>query len=111
MPPPPPPPPPRTAHPGLFLGPSSAYAPGPGTHTHAQQIHASLAGHVLSTPSPQSSRPTLSVSRSPASPARIASRLVAARNALPSVGAVVLARVTRLQTRQVTVAVLVVGET
>ncbi|MCJ1420574.1 exosome 3'-_5 exonuclease subunit ski4 (Csl4) [Xylographa parallela] len=89
--------PPTTAHPGLLLGPSSAYIPGPGTYLHASHIYATLAG-------------SLSIARPPPRPG-IPSRLVTATNALPAVNDVVLARVTRLQSRQVTVAILVVGKT
>ncbi|MCJ1394846.1 exosome 3'-_5 exonuclease subunit ski4 (Csl4) [Xylographa bjoerkii] len=115
--------PPPTAYPGVALGPSSKYAPGPGTHVHEGQIYASLAGSVITTPSstptaapkpgPTKSQPPplpqLSVAR-PAPHPGIPSRLVSATNTLPAVNDVVLARVARLQTRQITVAILVVGE-
>ncbi|MCJ1281555.1 exosome 3'-_5 exonuclease subunit ski4 (Csl4) [Xylographa opegraphella] len=102
--------PPTTAHPGLPLGPAFAFTPGPGTYTHNYHIHATLAGAVLTTPTAGSTKPQLSVARPPRR-AGIPSRLVAATNALPAVNDIVLARVTRLQTPQITVAILVVGET
>lgn len=115
---------PQIAYPGLILGPASKYTPGPGTHAYESQIYASLAGSVVTTsadpqpisqksPSnkPQSSTlPQLSVTRPPP-PLSIPSHLVSATNVLPAVNDIVLAKVTRLQTRQVTVAILVVGET
>jgi exosome complex component CSL4 len=51
--------------------------------------------------------PTLSIQRS----AQSLSNDTALTNVLPEVGAVVLARVTRINPRQATVAILVVGET
>ncbi|MCJ1431279.1 exosome 3'-_5 exonuclease subunit ski4 (Csl4) [Xylographa pallens] len=115
--------PPATAHPGLLLGPSAAYTPGPGTYLHSAHIYATLAGTVITTPAtppttttttttkaPRPPLPQLSIARPPPRPG-IPSRLVAATNALPAVNDIVLARVTRLQSRQVTVAILVVGDT
>ncbi|MCJ1247725.1 exosome 3'-_5 exonuclease subunit ski4 (Csl4) [Trapelia coarctata] len=109
--------PPSTAYPGLPLAPSNKYTSGPGTHPHNLEIHASLAGAVLTAPAPPPSTkattkplPTLSIPHPPP-PASIPSRLISATNILPVVGDIVLVRVTRLQTQRVTVSILVVGET
>ncbi|MCJ1478816.1 exosome 3'-_5 exonuclease subunit ski4 (Csl4) [Lambiella insularis] len=116
---------PQIAYPGLVLGPASQYTPGPGTHVYEGQVYASLAGPVVTTAADPiqpvfqktaankfqpTSLPQLSVTR-PAPPTSIPSHLVSATNVLPAVNDIVLAKVTRLQTRQVTVAILVVEET
>ncbi|ORY71203.1 uncharacterized protein BCR38DRAFT_479722 [Pseudomassariella vexata] len=105
------------AVPGQLLGPSNKYVAGAGTHTHNSNLYSSLLGSItiehskasgpakrlnrLTAPAP-SSLPTISVSRSGISEKR---------EVLPEVGNVVLCRVTRIQPRQATVAILVVGET
>ncbi|MCJ1258452.1 exosome 3'-_5 exonuclease subunit ski4 (Csl4) [Lignoscripta atroalba] len=119
---------PTLAHPGQALGPSSKYVAGPGTHVYGSQIHASLSGPVITTPAPSAlpstsaskmssastaHLPTLSIPRSPYSPdtySPIPSASISSTNTLPAVNSIVLCRVTRLQSRQVTVAILVVGE-
>ncbi|KAL9612387.1 MAG: hypothetical protein Q9167_003027 [Letrouitia subvulpina] len=105
--------------PGQLLGPSSKYVPGPGTHLIASQIYASLAGRPNVVPplskdqDPKSSasRPTISVPRlSSALPNySVTSLNVSNSNILPTVGSIVICRVTRLMTRQVNVAILIVG--
>lgn len=100
---------PSLAIPGQLLGPISKHTPGPGSHTYNSQLYASIAGPITSTPSPtsiskpttKSSPPTFSISRPHSS----------TTNVLPTVDAIVLCRVTRIQARQATVAILVVGET
>ncbi|KAL9077004.1 MAG: hypothetical protein Q9161_000637 [Pseudevernia consocians] len=113
---------PTIAYPGLPLGSSSAYIPGPGTHLHAPSstIHASLAGRPVLTPSkpthsnpknPDTSKVTISIPRLLPSPthALIPSANASNTNTLPSVGSVVLCRVARVRTRQVDVVILAVG--
>ena len=113
---------PTIAYPGLPLGSSTAYIPGPGTHLHAPSstIHASLAGRPVLTPSkptpsnpkkPDTSKATISIPRLLPSPthAPIPSANVSNTNTLPSVGSTVLCRVVRVRTRQVDVVILAVG--
>ncbi|ETS79599.1 hypothetical protein PFICI_09452 [Pestalotiopsis fici W106-1] len=107
------------AVPGQLLGPANKYIAGAGTHIQDSNLYASLLGTVaieepekapgpakrltkieaLQTPA---TLPTISVSRSGISEKR---------EVLPEVGNIVLCRVTRIQPRQATVAILVVGET
>ncbi|KAI9768207.1 MAG: exosome 3'-_5 exonuclease subunit ski4 (Csl4) [Geoglossum simile] len=110
---------PSIAIPGQPLGPASQYLSGPGTHVQNLLLCASILGPVVEQAaqgSPKTSSkktgyvpplPTLSVQRS----AHSSSNDTALTNVLPEVGAVVLARVTRINPRQATVAILVVGET
>ncbi|KAK3080194.1 hypothetical protein LTS18_002873 [Coniosporium uncinatum] len=95
---------PRVALPGTLLGPTSKYIPGPGTHIHASQIHASISGPVTTT---MPSKPTKGAPPNPANPDRLpilsVSRPTTSTSAstlLPEVESVVLARITRLQQRQ-----------
>ncbi|KAF1971076.1 hypothetical protein BU23DRAFT_472165 [Bimuria novae-zelandiae CBS 107.79] len=98
---------PTLALPGTLLGPSSKYAPGPGTHLHDASIYASLAGTVATSPSPNPATtklPLLSISRpSPAATATANATL------LPEVDAQVLARITRLGARFASAEILVVA--
>jgi exosome complex component CSL4 len=112
---------PSIAIPGQPLGPASQYVSGPGTHIQNSQLCASILGpvvervqHAASGKSKVSSGkaretplPVLSIQRS----TQPASNDAALTNILPEVDAVVLARVTRINPRQATVAILVVGET
>ncbi|MCJ1329455.1 exosome 3'-_5 exonuclease subunit ski4 (Csl4) [Thelotrema lepadinum] len=101
--------------PGTTLGTTSSSYSGPGTYIHNSNIIASIKGKpsVLAPPGPASatSKPTISVNTPVASLRQIPSRNVTRRNVLPSVNAVVLAKVTRLQQRQANVAIVVVNET
>ena len=98
---------PKAGYPGLVLGSTAQYTPGPGTHVYNGQVCASLVGVVALVKAPQTTAAaTVTVTR-PA-PHSIASRAITGASALPAVGATVLTRVTRLQARQVTVAILVV---
>ncbi|KAK8058738.1 3'-5' exoribonuclease CSL4 [Apiospora phragmitis] len=112
------------AIPGQLLGPSSKYVAGPGTHIHEANLYSSVLGTVTvaqpekknvpgpakrltkiaGLPSSSSAQqlPTISVSRTGVSEKR---------EVLPEVGNIVLCRVTRIQPRQATVAILVVGDT
>ncbi|KAK7533523.1 hypothetical protein IWX49DRAFT_594498 [Phyllosticta citricarpa] len=104
--------------PGQSLGAADKYAPGPGTHIHGSDLYASLLGPVAETKplkraanaSTNTSLPSLSVTR-PSSSSTSTLASAGAANVLPEVDSVVLARVTRMTPRQVTVEILVVGET
>ncbi|KAI4092576.1 MAG: hypothetical protein Q9206_000688 [Seirophora lacunosa] len=111
---------PALALPGQLLGPSSSYAPGPGTHLHASNIYASLSGRPTTTIHPPPlpikntlpGKPVLTIPRLPsASPSAelgpVGGR-VSNTNALPRVGDVVVGKVVRCMVRQVNVAVMVV---
>lgn len=111
---------PDIAIPGQPLASAASYTPGTGVHIFNDQICASVVG-----------QPQLSTPASPPPPARkekdqeakeILSVLrpthgvdggndVALANLLPQVGSTVLARVTRINPRQATVEIFVVGDT
>ncbi|KAL8749688.1 MAG: hypothetical protein Q9184_006708 [Pyrenodesmia sp. 2 TL-2023] len=114
---------PALALPGQFLGPSSSYVPGPGTHLHDSNVYASLCGHPAATTSTSTTAPTKFSSKHPSKPTLTISRLpstspsadlgpvsqrVSNTNALPRVGDVVVGRVVRCMVRQVNVAIMVV---
>lgn len=112
---------PSLAIPGQRLGPASAYSAGPGTHVQQSMIYASIAGPVVVDPAQPKTqlKPTIQVSRVSTSkpqtksgcPAEAASTLPNPKpryNTLPAVDSIVLARVTRVQKRQVAVSILVV---
>ncbi|OCL12664.1 hypothetical protein AOQ84DRAFT_436858 [Glonium stellatum] len=122
---------PALALPGQLLGPTSKYSPGPGTHIFDSQVYASILGPVTSIPPSKrpaasstsltpssaplanpSNLPTLSIARHAGGAASGGSWAVggAETSVLPEVDAVVLAKVTRLGTRQATVEILVVGD-
>lgn len=124
--------PPTLAIPGQLLGPASRYQPGPGTHLHESNLHASLLGQVhitqpqrapgpakrltKITPVPAPAElPTISVApaaRAAASPwGGSGGEKRKKREVLPEVGNVVLCRVIRITPRQAVVAILVCGET
>ncbi|KAK5656326.1 hypothetical protein OQA88_4706 [Cercophora sp. LCS_1] len=105
--------------PGQFLGPTSRFKPGPGTHIHQSNLYSSVLGAVHVTqpakapgppkrlnkivPAPAPTElPTISVSRSGISEKR---------EVLPEVGNVVLCRVIRISPRQAVVAILICGDT
>ncbi|KAJ4290604.1 exosome 3'-_5 exonuclease subunit ski4 (Csl4) [Kalmusia sp. IMI 367209] len=99
---------PSLALPGTLLGPTSKYAPGPGTHIHDSSVYASIAGSVIFTASSKSTAtklPLLSISHPGA---ESSSNLPGSgsANILPEVGATVLARITRLGTRFCTASIL-----
>lgn len=126
---------PKLAVPGQQLASTTTYLPGSGTHVHNGLICASIAGPVFveqSRAKPMA-KSILSVSRSPLnlsatgnavrvgsvgqqqqqqkSAAAAAAPVTTSKpkyNTLPSVDSIVLARVTRVQKRQVTLSVLVV---
>ncbi|KAF2489959.1 hypothetical protein BU16DRAFT_553223 [Lophium mytilinum] len=102
---------------GQPLGPTSKYAPGPGTHIYESVIHASISGPVVSTHVPPTSTntnksskplPTLSITRNP--PPTSSSFLRGGASVLPEVDSIVLCRITRLGARFASAEILVVGE-
>ncbi|KAI9779727.1 MAG: exosome 3'-_5 exonuclease subunit ski4 (Csl4) [Geoglossum umbratile] len=109
---------PPIAIPGQPLGPASRYLSGPGTHVQNSQLCASILGPVVEQAARGKAKassgkagdapplPILSIQRS----ALPVPNDTALTNVLPEVDAVVLARVTRINPRQATVAILVVGE-
>ncbi|KAF2113024.1 hypothetical protein BDV96DRAFT_149208 [Lophiotrema nucula] len=114
---------PSIALPGQLLGPANKYAPGPGTHIHNAQIHASIAGPVATSPqtAPKSSTttpnsatkplPLLSVRRK--EDAQDGSILGTSSSGnstiLPEVDSIVLARITRLGPRFASLEILIIN--
>ncbi|KAI9760880.1 MAG: Vacuolar protein 8 [Chaenotheca gracillima] len=105
--------------PGQVLGSSSTYKAGPGTHTQNDTICASIFGPVVeNAPPPSTTTTTAQATPSGTSAAssrllsipRVASMATSETNKLPEVDSVVLARVTRINPRQATVAILVIGD-
>lgn len=91
---------PTFALPGDTLAPSNTHTPGPGSHTHASHLFASLAGPVSTTPGSKklSTLPSVSVAQ-----AHSHSDYV---TAIPTVADVVLGRITRTTPRQATLSIL-----
>jgi exosome complex component CSL4 len=90
--------------PGQLLNPSAEANPGSGVHVYNSSLYASIAGPIqISSPKSTKSNtsPTYSIPRHGTG---------AASSILPEVDAIVLARVTRLNLRQVTVEILVVND-
>jgi len=84
--------------PGQVLAPTSSHVAGPGTHVYDNNILASIAGPIVTTPAPQKKgKSTISIPRS------------ASQTPLPAVNAIVLARVIRVQPRQLVVSILPVA--
>ena len=99
---------PTSAHPGLRLPVDTlgSRIPGSGTYLYNSEIYSSLAGQVINPPASSSlkqPKPTLSVTR-PSAPHDYST----SSNTLPKVGSIVLAKVTRVTTRQVNVSILIV---
>jgi exosome complex component CSL4 len=115
---------PSIALPGQLLGSIDKYLPGPGTHIHEQQIYASIAGPVLSSPLPKSSQPSstssksaltplLSISRPPTTtsdPGILGTNSGGGAPLLPSINSIVLARITRLSARFASCEILVIDD-
>ena len=115
------------AVPGQFLGPTSEYQPGPGTHIHDKKLYASILGPITTTVPPKPPGPQKRLTKiTPAAPTPLpmisVERDIAAASlkdggkrakaeVLPVVNSTVLCRVTRITPKQATVAILVVGET
>ena len=100
---------PILAYPGLLLGSSSQYLPGPGTHIYESNIYASLSGRPIVLPSKSSTTEKTTGKVSKSLPEISVPRLTSS-NTLPQVNSIVLCRVTRIQSRQVTVEILVVDD-
>ncbi|OJJ51084.1 hypothetical protein ASPZODRAFT_127092 [Penicilliopsis zonata CBS 506.65] len=97
------------AIPGQRLGPTTSYTSGPGTHIHESSVYASITGTVQIEKSKTTPKSTVSVARGPVpSPSTSETPATKKYNTLPSVDSTVLARVTRVQKRQVTVSILIV---
>ncbi|RFU27275.1 hypothetical protein B7463_g9066, partial [Scytalidium lignicola] len=117
----------QVAVPGQFLGLTSRYLPGSGTHVHESKIYASILGPVITTNPPKpvgpqkrltkitatapTLLPTVSIERGISSASDNRTPGVAKAEILPEVNNTVLCRVTRITPRQASVAILVVGET
>jgi exosome complex component CSL4 len=115
------------AVPGQFLGPTSEYLPGPGTHIHDKKLYASILGPITTTVPPKPPGPQKRLSKIiPAAPTPLPTISVerdigvatskdggakTKADVLPVVNSTVLCRVTRITPKQATVAILVVGET
>ncbi|KAF2825970.1 hypothetical protein CC86DRAFT_370803 [Ophiobolus disseminans] len=116
---------PSLALPGQLLGPTDKYLPGPGTHIHEQQIYASIAGPVISSPSKSHSSstttssksklvPLLSISRPPTTttdPGILGTGSGGGAPLLPAIDDTILGRITRLGARFATCEILVIGDT
>lgn len=116
---------PSVAVPGQLLGSASDYVPGPGTHIHNTNLYASILGPVSKTNPPKPAGPqkrptkitppglavlpTIAIERSVSAVGSDGE--VKKEEILPEVNSIVLCKVTRINPRQATVAILVVGET
>ncbi|KAG9791629.1 hypothetical protein KCU88_g1000, partial [Aureobasidium melanogenum] len=119
--------------PGQVLGSTSSHVPGPGTHVYENNIVASIIGRPVVLPSPTSSaetktktnntststnKPIISVPRSSGTAGEGVSTTgttttpttttTTNTTPLPKVGSTVLARITRVQQRQISASILVV---
>lgn len=114
------------AVPGQLLGSTSEFLPGPGTHIHNSNLYASILGPIKRTNPPKPVGPQKRLTKIiPAAPVPLPTisiernialgstkdGLKAKSEILPEVSSTVLCRVTRIQPRQASVAILVVGET
>ena len=118
------------AIPGQLIGPTSKYLPGPGTHVHNANLYASILGPVITTippkpvgpqkrltkitPTAVAPLPTISIQRRPSAGRDNQTKdgfSNTKAEVLPEVNSTVLCRVTRITTKQASVAILVVGET
>jgi exosome complex component CSL4 len=103
------------AVPGQLLGSSSQYIAGPGTHLHQSSLFSSLLGTVNITQPEKAAGPAKRMTKIlPATTGQLPTISVAMaekrREVLPEVNNIVLCRVSRIQPRQATVAILVVGD-
>jgi exosome complex component CSL4 len=114
------------AVPGQLLGPTSEYLPGPGTHIYNSNLFASILGPITKTNPPKPVGPQKRLTKiTPVAPTPLPTISIernitvgnekdggkAKSEILPEVNSVVLCRVTRIQPRQASVSILVVGET
>lgn len=92
--------------PGQFLADTNSHQPGPGTHVYENNILASIVGRSVVTPAAtKTSKPTVSVPRFDQSGS---AKPNAATSILPTVGSIVLCRVSRVQQRQLSASILLV---
>jgi exosome complex component CSL4 len=115
------------AVPGQFLGQTTEYQPGPGTHIHDKKLYSSILGPITTTAPPKPAGPQKRLTKIiPAAPAPLPTisvvRDIAAASSkergskskaeiMPEVNSTVLCRVTRITPKQATVSILVVGQT
>ncbi|KAL1304414.1 hypothetical protein AAFC00_003412 [Neodothiora populina] len=100
---------PAFALPGDTLAASSTHVPGAGSHIYASKIQSSLAGPVTASSSSSASSRSTKATKSTISVAQSTSSSTAsaaASAALPTVGDVVLARITRTNPRQASASIL-----
>ena len=97
---------PAFAVPGDSLAPTSTHSIGTGTHAHASQIYASIAGQTLTAKGGKKTLPSVSLSGSLSSSDNSPASALAI---VPAVGDVVLGRVTRTNPRQATLDILSLG--
>lgn len=107
---------PSIALPGQLLGSADKYLPGPGTHMHEAAIYASIAGPVMTSPTPKTttpkSSPLLSIQRPSTStdPGILGTGSGGGGTILPEVNSTVLALITRLGPRFATCDILVIDD-
>ena len=107
---------PSIALPGQLLGSADKYFPGPGTHIHESAIYASIAGPVITSPTPKTttpkSSPLLSIQRPSTStdPGILGTGSGGGGTILPEVNSTVLALITRLGPRFATCEILVIDD-
>lgn len=107
---------PTLAIPGTVLGPTSKYAPGPGTHIYGGNVVSSLLGNVSVTAPAKAPGPVKRLNKLTAPTAEERSTISVVRRGrkrevLPDVGNIVLARVLRLMPKQAIVVIQQVGST
>ncbi|KAJ4983245.1 3 -5 exoribonuclease csl4 [Stagonosporopsis vannaccii] len=107
---------PSIALPGQLLGSADKYFPGPGTHMHESSIYASIAGPVITSPTPKTTTPKpsplLSIQRPSTStdPGILGTGSGGGGTILPEVNSTVLALITRLGPRFATCEILVIDD-
>lgn len=95
---------PKFALPGDSLAPASSHTPGSGSHVYSSNLYASIAGPVSISSASKKNLPSVSVSSQTPS-------FSTPNAALPSVGDIVLGRITRTNPRQATLDILALGAT
>lgn len=107
---------PTVAIPGTVLGPTSKFAPGPGTHVYEGNVVSSLMGNVTITAPARAPGPAKRLNKiTTATTTELATVSVARhghrREVLPDVNNIVLARVVRLMPKQAIVVIQQVADT
>lgn len=95
---------PKFVIPGDNLAQASSHTPGSGSHLYASNLYASIAGPVSVSSAPKKTLPSISISAQTSSSSTPTA-------ALPSVGDIVLGRITRTNPRQATLDILALGAT